>query len=109
MKTYIEQRDGSLQLDNQNFPVKNYFKGTVVDTAFKTKIDAEVDAGDAEITPFDHTANNLAETERKKIDGAKKYLNETDWYVIRLYERKVDIPQNVMGLRAQAVIDANEV
>ena len=38
-----------------------------------------------------------------KVDRAKvkKYLSDTDWYVIRQQETGVDIPQDVLDKRAE--------
>lgn len=34
---------------------------------------------------------------------AQKYLDETDWYVIRKYERNVDVPEGVTTARLNAI------
>jgi len=34
---------------------------------------------------------------------AKDYLDQTDWYEVRLISRKVDIPDKVISLRTQAI------
>jgi len=108
MKTYKEQENGSLQLGLTNYPVVQIVDGEEVDSSFKIKIDAEVLAGESEITAFDRTAYDTTKAARIIIDNAKKHLAETDWYVIRKYERDVAIPQTIIDSRAQAVTDANE-
>ena len=43
----------------------------------------------------------------QKIQTAKKYLSETDWYVTRQAETGTPIPEEVLTKRAQARIDAS--
>jgi hypothetical protein len=38
---------------------------------------------------------------QNKINEAKKYLNDTDWYVVRYAETGVDIPQEVKDKRQE--------
>ena len=43
----------------------------------------------------------------QKISNAKKYLSDTDWYVIRQSETETPIPEDVLIKRTQARIDAS--
>lgn len=47
-----------------------------------------------------------AEAEQAEIDRvnaeARKYLADTDWYVTRLYETGVAVPENVLSARQAA-------
>ena len=97
MRTYIEQKDGSLISDGETFPPK-----------WRFTVDAEVAAGDSEITAY--VAPSQASIDAALlIANSKKYLAETDWMVIREAEKGTAIPQDVKDLRDQARIDANEV
>lgn len=43
----------------------------------------------------------------EKIE-AQKYLDSTDWYITRLVERQVAVPEEVTALRLAAVAKLNE-
>jgi hypothetical protein len=58
---------------------------------------------DHEVIYTDVTA--LLVQEKEKAD-ALKYLNETDWYVIRKTETGVEVPANILTLRAAARVKA---
>lgn len=36
------------------------------------------------------------------IRNRQKYLNETDWQIIRLYESNISVEQNILDKRTQA-------
>lgn len=40
-------------------------------------------------------------------EEALKYLNDTDWYIIRYHETGVAVPEEVLLKRKQARIDAS--
>jgi hypothetical protein len=39
----------------------------------------------------------------------QSYLDSTDWYVTRKYEREIDIPEDVKNKRFEAVTRMNEI
>lgn len=44
-----------------------------------------------------------AQAEQERINReARNYLSETDWYVLRLQETGVEIPEDVLTKRAEA-------
>ena len=52
---------------------------------------------------------DLRRTQSDTNDYAREYLQETDWYVIRLQETGEVIPQEIIELRAQARLDVIEI
>lgn len=56
------------------------------------------------VIPMKHTKEIIENwVNQNKINyEARKYLNETDWYVIRLNETGTPIPAEVVQLRAEA-------
>jgi len=62
---------------------------------------------DERITP--PTPEQIVEMEGVKLKfDSMQYLKDTDWYASRKAETGKDIPENILALRAQARIDANE-
>ena len=51
----------------------------------------------------------IALEKAKRIKEYQEYLDTTDWYVIRLMERNVNIPEDVLLLRNEAVVKINEL
>ena len=45
--------------------------------------------------------------QQDQIDS-QKYLDSTDWYIIRKLEREIEIPNDVKNKRAQAIKKINE-
>lgn len=44
-----------------------------------------------------------------KVSEARKYLSDTDWYIVRQMERQVDVPEDVATKRLGAVAVINEL
>jgi hypothetical protein len=102
MKTYIENRDGTLtDPDNKIYGIHDKHP-------LFHKIQAEVLAETAQITAFDHAAHDAAVAAAATKANAKAYLAATDWYVVRKAETGTEIPQEISDLRAQARLDADE-
>ena len=89
MKTYNTNEDGSLSIDNTTIPKSHRFYAQAL---------AEVEAGEAEILPYVEPLPTAAELAAPHL----AYLAETDWYITRLTETGVVVPDEVLRLRGEA-------
>lgn len=97
MKKVIKA-NGDINFVNEKFLDSVLEDGDVVDE------DYVVDRTPPTITEEDIEADNR----RVAREAAKKYLAETDWYVIRYAGAGTAIPDDIAAARAQARIDASE-
>lgn len=58
-------------------------------------------------TPLTEEEQAKVELEKAKQE-AQAYLNSTDWYVTRKFERGVEIPSDVVTKRAEAIEVLNQ-
>lgn len=66
-----------------------------------TEVDELISLG---LTPqIDDQPKRQAEIKRIARNEAQWYLNSTDWYIIRKFERNIDVPEEVSTLRLQAI------
>ena len=67
---------------------------------------AEVEAGEASIEHYEGSAEQEADEASQAaleaVQGAKAYLDSTDWYAIRRAETKKSIPKEVLNKRKEA-------
>ena len=96
MKKVIKA-NGDINFVNEKFLDSVLEDGDVVDE------DYVVDRTPPTITEEDIEADNR----RVAREAAKKYLAETDWYVIRYAGAGTAIPDDIAAARAQARLDAS--
>ena len=100
MKEYQELQDGSLTTDQF---------GSIPPTHGLYRIaQEEVAAGEAVIIPFDNVAADATQAAQEALSEATSYLASTDWYVVRLAETGVNVPEDVAAKRAQSRVTVEQ-
>tara|TARA_R110000764_G_scaffold38747_4_gene86198 strand:- start:98 stop:385 length:288 start_codon:yes stop_codon:yes gene_type:complete len=91
MKTYTENEAGFLVGYGLQIPKAK-------SNLMYRKVLAEVEASEAEILPYVKPLPTAAELAAPHL----AYLAETDWYITRLTETGVVVPDNILKLRSEA-------
>jgi hypothetical protein len=103
MITYTELEDGTLiDTNGDSFPMTTVLHGVEVDTQFKNKIDAEVEAGDAEIISF------VKDLDSHKKSAKTKVNKRTDVLILagvnhNSVDFKINIEKEITALGLQSM------
>ena len=68
----------------------------------------KVSMTDAEIEAHINPPKTEEQLLKEVKEEAQSYLNNTDWYVIRKFERAIEIPSDVSTKRAEAIEVLNQ-
>ena len=101
MITYKKLEDGAL-VGNGNSYISHTHR------FYKEALEL-VEYGKAEIIPYTVPVPTKSENQHKKNQESLSYLNSTDWYIVRMSETNVKVPDNILKARAAARIAVKEV
>ena len=58
---------------------------------------------------FSNPKPSKSDVQRKINDESLSYLNSTDWYIVRMLETEVKVPDNILKARAAARVAIKEI
>lgn len=102
MKTYRENHDGTFTYKGSRIPPAGANRQ-------RQQMLAELKAGAAEVLPFDPEAAAADQADTNATTEARRYLANTDWYIVRKGERGVDVPADITQKRLAAIDILNTI
>tara|TARA_R110000772_G_scaffold60108_7_gene135708 strand:- start:4214 stop:4516 length:303 start_codon:yes stop_codon:yes gene_type:complete len=100
MIIYNELENGLLRLDNNFIPVNHPIHLDILTL---------VKEGKAKIMPYTVPVPTKTDKQNKINQESLSYLNRTDWYIVRMSETNVKVPDKILKARAAARVAIKDI